>query len=104
LSLCSYLALHEDISFSGCIVPCNLSLTIDGEYSALSSATLSLCEESIAHWTVGVVDPKAGLDAAKKSNLDSPNSSAHSIHYSASLLAHKGSFVFVLMGEDKQSF
>jgi hypothetical protein len=67
LSLCSYLALHEDISFSECIVPCNLSLTIVGEYSALSSATLSLCDEPIAHWTVGVVDPKAGLDAAKKS-------------------------------------
>jgi hypothetical protein len=47
LSLCSYLALHEDISFSRCIVPCNVSLTLDGEYSALSSATLSLGEEPL---------------------------------------------------------
>ena len=36
-----------------------------------------------------------------ESNLDSPSSSDHSIHYPASLLASKGPFVLVLVGEDR---
>ena len=40
----------------------------------------------------------------RESNLDSPNSSARSLHYPDSLLADKGPFVLVLVGEDKMSF
>ena len=53
--------------------------------------------------------PKMGWKLRKKksslleSNLNSPSSSARSLHYPDSLLSRKGPFVLVLVGEDKQS-
>jgi len=75
------------------------------------AATLSLVEEpqySLDRrcgalpklvWTL-----RGGGLSLRESNLDSPSSSACSLHYPDSLLAHKGPFVLVFVGEDKQSF